>query len=188
MNFYYEFLNKCLDTDRFHFIVCDTDSMIFAVSGDLNRGLGQGFEGIIKDREYYNKWYSSWFPDTKQLVTLQYEHCCYNMVSLATRNYYEDDGNEGKIKQKGVTTKGKVDEQMNQKACVDCIKEGKITMARNYVLRVKEHKMTSQLIHKIWISGIITKSVVSPNQACCPFIYGLTADKYVIENPKENSY
>jgi hypothetical protein len=177
MNFYYEFLDKCLDTDRFHFIICDTDSMIFAVSGDPNNG----FEGIIKDREYYDKWYGSWFPDKKQLMTLQYEHCCFNMVALAAKNYHEDDGNEGKIKLKGVTKKGKINEQINQKACVDCIKEGKITMAKNYVLRAKEHKMISQLIHKIGISGIITKSVVLENQACISFIHGLSADKYVIE-------
>jgi hypothetical protein len=114
-------------------------------------------------------------------MTLEYEHCCYNMVALAAKNYYEDDGKEVKIKVKGITKKGKINEQINGEACIECINEGKITMAKNYVLRAKESKMTSQLIEKVDISGIITKSVVLSNQACLPFIHGLTADNHSFE-------
>jgi hypothetical protein len=40
---------KCLDKNRFHFIEGDTDSMYFAVAGDINQPINQGFINIIID-------------------------------------------------------------------------------------------------------------------------------------------
>jgi hypothetical protein len=135
VSFVYNFMYKCMDTERFHFVVCDTDSHMWAVSGTgvrdkvIDKILGNlseknmtkikekivpHFEEIIKDREFYEKNYSLFFPKKKTLMNLEYEHCCRNLLALAPK---------------------------------------------------KSRK-----------TGVITKAVVPKNQACLPFVYGITAD------------
>ena len=53
--FIYEFMYKCLDMDKIHFIEGDTDSMYWAIAGDPNDGFKQGFKHVVKDKEYYDK-------------------------------------------------------------------------------------------------------------------------------------
>jgi hypothetical protein len=87
VSFVYKFMYKCLDPERFHFIVCDTDSYMWAVSGDPTRGHEQHFEAIIKDKDFYDKNYELFFPKKKTLMTLEYEHCCLHLLALAPKNY-----------------------------------------------------------------------------------------------------
>jgi hypothetical protein len=200
--FVYKFLYRCLDANRFHFINCDTDSYMFAVSdtGERRRVLeritadiSQGgkerlwrrivphFEDIVKDREFYEKNYSVFFPKKKTLLCLEYEHCAKNMIALCAKNYWHTDGKEGLVKLKGVSTRGCLNRHINELSFSECIKEGKITGAENYVLRQRENKMTKQIIRKTGISGVHTKMVVMKNEACMPFMFGVNADRYVVE-------
>ena len=53
--FIYEFMYKCLDMDKIHFIEGDTDSMYWAIAGNPEENFKQGFKHVIKDKEYYDK-------------------------------------------------------------------------------------------------------------------------------------
>ena len=44
LNFIYNFLYKAVDTNKIHFAEGDTDSMYFAIAGDLTKDCNQGFE------------------------------------------------------------------------------------------------------------------------------------------------
>jgi hypothetical protein len=48
-------MEKCLDGKRFHYLEGDTDSLYFAISGDKNEGINQGFKQIITDDQFYNE-------------------------------------------------------------------------------------------------------------------------------------
>jgi hypothetical protein len=201
--FVYKFMYACLDTNRFHFIIADTDSYMWAVAGTGDRGrvidsiLGRlsesgrrkvvkkivpHFEEIIKDREFYEANYGLFFPKKKSLLTLEYEHCCKNLLALPSKNYYCDDGRTQTVKLKGVSTKGNLNQHLNESAFRECITDGKIIGAENYVLRMKNHEMTKQLLRKTGLSGVHTKMVTLANQACLPFIYGISADKYSFQS------
>ena len=55
LTFIYDFMYKCMDTERFHFIEGDTDSMYWAISGDENLGNDQAFQAIITDKKFYDE-------------------------------------------------------------------------------------------------------------------------------------
>jgi hypothetical protein len=204
--FVYKFMYKCMDKNRFHFVYTDTDSYMWAIAGTGKRrktleymlgdklfnglnemrvkkvplpGFVQPFEDIITDHEFYNKWYPLFFPKKKTLLSLEYEHCCLNMVALAPKNYYTDDG-EGDIvvKQKGVTLTEYVNTNINKDAMDKCLKEGKMEEAESHVLRTENTHMTMQINRKNGISGVNTKSVVLERGACLPFIYGVPSSCY----------
>jgi hypothetical protein len=181
ITFIYKFMNRCLDQSRFHFIYTDTDSYMFAIAGDPKRGLEQNFEAIVNDKEFYDNNYDLWFPKKKTLLTLEYEHCRYHMTALAPKNHYIDDGHEETVKQKGVTIDTHRNSHLNREAFKQCLTEGVIIGAQNNVLRAKGQHMTKHVLNKTGLSGVVTKSVVLENQYCCPFVYGLTSDKYHIE-------
>jgi len=52
--FMYDFMNRCLNVNRFHFIEGDTDSMYFAIAGNPNEPDTRALKGIITDRNFYN--------------------------------------------------------------------------------------------------------------------------------------
>ena len=62
LNFIYNFVEKCLDTTKFHCTNLDTDCFIAAISGDPNDGYKQGFKHIIKDHTFYNEHVFEWLP------------------------------------------------------------------------------------------------------------------------------
>jgi hypothetical protein len=62
LNFIYNFMYKCLDMSKIHFIEGDTDSMYWAVSGDLSEKTSQGFKHVILDHEFYNKHVYDYLP------------------------------------------------------------------------------------------------------------------------------
>jgi hypothetical protein len=113
-------------------------------------------------------------------MTLEWEHCCKNLIALCPKNYFCDNGKKKEIKLKGVSTRGCLNQHIDEEAFKDCIFKKKITNAENYVLRTKDHEMTKQILRKTGISGVITKCVLLENQACAPFLHGVTADKYSV--------
>jgi hypothetical protein len=50
----YDFMYKCLDMTRLHFVEGDTDSMYWAVSGSESDSYEQQFKHVIKDHNFYN--------------------------------------------------------------------------------------------------------------------------------------
>jgi hypothetical protein len=54
LNFIYNFMCKCLDMSKMHFVEGDTDSMYWAVSVSENDNYEQGFKHVIKDHDFYN--------------------------------------------------------------------------------------------------------------------------------------
>jgi hypothetical protein len=62
LNFIYNFMYKCLDMTRIHFIEGDTDSMYWAVAGDPNEGYDQGFKHVISNLQFYNENVYKFFP------------------------------------------------------------------------------------------------------------------------------
>jgi hypothetical protein len=54
LNFIYNFMYKCLDMTRLHFVEGDTDSMCWAVGGSEDENYEQQFKYVIKNPEFYN--------------------------------------------------------------------------------------------------------------------------------------
>jgi hypothetical protein len=54
LNFIYNFMYKCLDMSKIHFVEGDTDSVYWAVSGSEDDIYEQGFKHVIKDHDLYN--------------------------------------------------------------------------------------------------------------------------------------
>jgi hypothetical protein len=154
---------------------------MWAVAGNPNRGYEQHFEEIVSDKQFYKQNYSLFFPTKKTLLTLEYEHCGYNLIALAPKNYWCDDGVKNEVKLKGVSTRGNINKHINGKTFNLCLNKGKIIGAKNYVLRTKNHQMTKQKIYKTGLSGVITKSVCLKNNSCLPFVEGISAKDYIIE-------
>ncbi|KAA6378570.1 MAG: hypothetical protein EZS28_025906 [Streblomastix strix] len=54
VNFIYNFMKKAYDMQKMHFVQEDTDSLTWAISGNVSRGPDQLFEEVIKDQEFYD--------------------------------------------------------------------------------------------------------------------------------------
>lgn len=63
LTFIYDFLFKCVDLERIHFIEGDTNSAYYAIAGDMNRNGEQYFDTIIDNREFNNKHVYKFMPN-----------------------------------------------------------------------------------------------------------------------------
>ena len=63
LTFIYDFLFNCIDLERIHFTSCDTDSVYFAVAGDMSRHGERAFDSIITDRSFYDKYFYEFMPN-----------------------------------------------------------------------------------------------------------------------------
>jgi DNA polymerase elongation subunit (family B) len=124
--FLYDFLFKCVDTERLHFIEGDTDSIYFAVGGDLSKGIHQGFQYIIKDRELYDKHIYDWLPnpelgkeDEKSLLKVSIENEADTMFAVCPKCYYIHGENFEKRKMKGVSCER--NKHITGKSYLDCL-------------------------------------------------------------------
>jgi hypothetical protein len=107
-NFIYNFMYKCLDMTRLHFVEGDIDSMCWAVAGSENENYEQQFKHVIKDHEFYNNNIYKFTPSSfyssnnsnptfnsemekmkfdKKLLELATEKQCENMLALAPKTY-----------------------------------------------------------------------------------------------------
>ncbi|KAA6364346.1 MAG: hypothetical protein EZS28_040127 [Streblomastix strix] len=176
LNFIYNFMYKCLDMNRIHFIEGDTDSAYWAISGNPNEDFTQQFNAVVKDRDFYNENAKYFFPtikgdvyDEKKILGLAIERQGPSMIALAPKNYiiFKNYCDDSKIKLKGVNQKTN---KITKDQIVDCINEGKITKCTNMRLGQKNHQMSQLSIEKNGITGIHTKAIVLENQSCCPYI------------------
>jgi hypothetical protein len=108
LNFYYNFMTKCLDMNRIHVVELDTDSCYLAIAGNPNEDHHQCFKYVINDEDFYNEHIYSWAPSSfystnntnpsfdtpkaqmafdKKLLGLAIEKECENMIALAPKLY-----------------------------------------------------------------------------------------------------
>jgi hypothetical protein len=182
-NFYYEFMDRCLDRERFHYIEGDTDSMYFAIAGNPRGDIHQGFKAIIKDRPYYHKHFYNWFPnpdygleDEKKLGGVAIEKEGDEMIAIAPKCYYIRANGKNKLKIKGCSLgKNKQITSSNYKASVF---NNEVTMATNVGLHNKKDGMKKESVNKTAISGLHTKMIVLKNNSCAPYIKGINASHY----------
>ncbi|KAA6402369.1 MAG: hypothetical protein EZS28_002104 [Streblomastix strix] len=186
-NFTYNFMYKCLDMNRIHFIEEDTNSAYWAISGNPNEDFTQQFNAIIKTSDFYNDNANYFFSsirgdvyDEKKILGLVIERQGISMIALAPKNYMIETNYcaNSKIKLKGVNYKPN---KLTKEQIVDCINEGKITKCTNMRLGQKNHQMSQLSIEKNGITGIHTKAIVLENESCCPYLFGLTAYDYSYE-------
>jgi hypothetical protein len=176
LNFVYNFMYKCLDMSRIHFIEGDTDSAYWAVSGDPNMNKTQDFTQVIKDRQFYDEAYGDWFPrditsfaEQKKILGLMVENRSDNCIALAPKCYDLFDGtldlplNE-KARNKGTTQKARTLQYYEALF-------GMVQTAENISLGVKNALMSRIRVTKMSLNGIHTKMVVLENNSCLPFLY-----------------
>jgi hypothetical protein len=149
LNFIYNFMFKCLDMTKIHFVEGETDSMYWAVSGSESENYEQGFKYVIKDHEFYNKniykytpsnFYSSDFSNStfdseiqkisfdKKLLGLAIEKQCENMLALAPKTNSCSVNTFNSIVDSKITTATK---------CKGYSREGKLNF-KNYLYMQKE--------------------------------------------------
>jgi hypothetical protein len=98
IKFVYDFIYKCIDLSKIHFIEGDTDSLYYAISGNPDEDCHQGFKHVIKDEVFYNKNVYKWFPnpnlpkeeltrDKKKLLGVSFEKEGYIMFAIAPKCY-----------------------------------------------------------------------------------------------------
>jgi hypothetical protein len=187
--FVYEFMHKCLDMNKIHFIVGDTDSSYWAIAVDPSRGIHQGFRYVVKNRGFYHKHFYEWFPnptegktDEKKLGGVAVEKEGDEMVAVAAKNYYIKTSEKNVMKCKGVSMKK--NKEITPKSYTNTLENNEIVTAVNRTLQIKkvdgQDVMVKNLLTKIAISGIHTKMVVLENQSCAPYIDGLTSKDYSV--------
>ena len=177
---------KCLDMDKIHVVELDTDSLYVAVAGDPNDDYKQRYKHVIKDKEFYDKHVYEYFPnpdkdifDEKKILGLAIEKEGENAVALCSKCYtiWNNDGTTKSLKLKGVSLKkNKIVSSDYQKALEEPIK------GKNINLQLKDSQMSKITINKNALTAVNTKMVVLENGSCCPYIAGLSAKNYVIEN------
>ncbi|KAA6364944.1 MAG: hypothetical protein EZS28_039529 [Streblomastix strix] len=128
----------------------------------------------------------------KKPLGVAYEHCGSTLITLAPKNYWLRQEFDKKdpivVKLKGMSLK--LNPQINKDAYENNIKNGKIVKGKNTSLRQHQErnsddevfsKMSRINTTKNGITGVHAKMIVLENQCCCPYIDGISADKYKIQ-------
>ncbi|KAA6402765.1 MAG: hypothetical protein EZS28_001710 [Streblomastix strix] len=94
LNYIYNFMYKCLDRKRFHFVLADTDSIYIAIAGDPAKDCHQQFETIVTDEQFYDQHVYQYLPDPnkdiydhKKILGFGIENEGYKLTSLGPKCY-----------------------------------------------------------------------------------------------------
>ena len=164
LNFIYNFMEKCLDMNKIHFVEGDTDSLYFAISGNPEETDEQGLKYVIKDEKFYNENVFKWLPydyyctdenyrpkletpeekikHEKKLLGCAIEKQGYNIVALGPKCYTtwgsEKKGNETtlSLKVKGIDIR--TNKHISSKSYLEVIRENKVINGTNYLLQYKK--------------------------------------------------
>jgi hypothetical protein len=182
MSFYYNFMVKCLDMNKIHYIEGDTDSVYIFITDDLDK--------LVTDQEFYDENVYEWFPDPskglkdkKKLLGLCKEKEGQFMYAVSPKCYflYTDD-NEGIAKFKGVM--GRYNKNINGDDYLNVITKNATITGTNVTLREKkigdDFEMTKQRQTKNAITALHNKMRVLSNDSCAPFIDGLKKEDYIV--------
>ncbi|KAA6356483.1 MAG: hypothetical protein EZS28_047990 [Streblomastix strix] len=169
LNFIQNFMHKCLDMDKLHFVEGDTDSAYWAVSGkafgesatinDQDQSLAGSFDPF----QFYDENAKYFFPtvegglmDEKKILGLAVEQESPEIIAPAPKNYYMKVDDKEKIKLKGVNHSTN---KITKDQIVDNITNGTITKCINMRLGQKNYQMSKLATEKNGITGIHTKMV-----------------------------
>jgi hypothetical protein len=202
MNFVYNFVYKSVDLSRVMIIYADTDCVTFAVAGDENKGIDQGFEAVITDKDYWDDHKGSFLPDPtkgkedeKKLLGFATENIGDEMIALAPKNYIlhrvvgkNTDGTFAMDYKKGLKGVSKEkNPDIDYKAFRRCYFDGDVIPGENIGFHTKNidgnFMVVKDKVRKIALSGVHTKMVVMEDGICAPFIKGLTSADYVSGKP-----
>ena len=186
LNMYYNFLVKALDTDRFHYIESDTDSLYLAIAGNPDEGNDQMFKYIIKDQEFYDKHVFEWLPDPnkgvydeKKILGMAVEKFGDSCIALCCKCYtvFNHDGTTKSLKLKGVSLKKNKIVSADYKKVID---EETIKAGRNISLQLKNGQMKKVFTNKNALTMAHSKMICLPNGSCAPFLFGVKASQYKV--------
>lgn len=195
--FIYDFMYKCMDVNKFHFIEGDTDSSYWAIAGDPSLPNTQAFQAIIKNKTFYDRYIYQFAPfdffcfndkfkpklnnkaeekaHEKKLLGLAIEKQGDNMIALCSKCYTSFNGEIGTdsfkrlaLKMKGVSMKQ--NKQLTSDKYLNVVKNGVTYDGENIGLQLKNGQMTRLSINKTALTGSHTKAVVHENGCCMPFI------------------
>jgi hypothetical protein len=183
LNFVYNFMYRCLDMNKMHFIEGDTDSAYWAIAGDPNKDYHQRFEAVIKDKEFYDQHVYEWLPDPtkdvydeKKLLGLAIENEDENCIALAPKCYCLF-GHKTIYKTKGVCKEGNKFDGDKYKQVLN---GETVIRGVNVNFQLKNKLLSKITIHKNALTATNTKAVVLQNHSCPPFIQGINANLYKI--------
>jgi hypothetical protein len=161
---------------RIHATEGDTDSLYFAVAGDSSKGVHQGFEYVIGDKEFYDKHVYEWFPDPtkgkaneKKLGGLAIENEGDFMIAVAPKNYtigILSDVDKAKKEMKGCNEKRNV--HITAETYMKNVDTNEVEYAENASFGMKGGELVKYTVYKLAFSGIHTKMIVLENQSCAP--------------------
>ena len=193
LNYYYNFMCRCLDMDRIHVIELDTDSLYCAIAGNPDKDYHQRYDYVIKDKKYYDEHVYEWFPnpdkdifdsdperaellrlqDEKKLLGVAIEKEGENCVALTCKCYtiWNNDGSTKSLKLKGISLKKNNVQATDYEDALMRPKKG-----ININLQLKNDVISKLTITKNGLSGVMTKAYVLPNQCCA----ALGFDKYYV--------
>ncbi len=194
LTFIYDFMYKCLDMDKLHFIEGDTDSAYWAVSGDSSDDNTQAFKHVIKDYQFYNENIFKFAPSDffcsdeskrpvlsskaeikaheKKLLGLAIEKQGDNMVALCPKCYTSWNETDGVIQTKAIKCKGVSIKQnpLSHLDYCDIIFKGETKKGHNTGLQCKNGTMVKITMRKDALTGRHTKGVVQENGCVHPFL------------------
>ncbi|KAA6403679.1 MAG: hypothetical protein EZS28_000792 [Streblomastix strix] len=173
LNFIYNFMYKCLDMTKIHFVEGDTDSAYWAISGKqiikrydnkqvYEDNLHQGFKYVINDQQICDTNAKYFFPtiqgdksDEKKLLGLAIENEGDEMVALAPKNYYIHIFKQQKSeflltdvnKLKGINLR---QNNINKQDVIDNITIGKITQGTNMSLGLQVDQLQERQLSKTY--------------------------------------
>ncbi|KAA6388824.1 MAG: hypothetical protein EZS28_015649 [Streblomastix strix] len=94
LNYIYNFMYKCLDRKRFHFVLADTDSIYIAIAGNSAKDCHQQFESIVTDKQFYDQHVYQYLTDPnkdiydyKKILDFGIENEGYEFTSLGPKCY-----------------------------------------------------------------------------------------------------
>jgi hypothetical protein len=94
IKFVYDFMYKCIDMGKVHFIEGDIDSLHYAISRDPEKNCHQRFEYVINDEVFYKENVYKLFSnpqlgtkDKKKLLGVSFEKEGYMIYAIAPRCY-----------------------------------------------------------------------------------------------------
>ncbi|KAA6391373.1 MAG: hypothetical protein EZS28_013102 [Streblomastix strix] len=195
LNYIYNFMYKCLDRTRFHFVLADTESIYIAIAGDKDKDGHQQFESIVTDKQFYDQHVYQYLPDPnkdiydyKKILGFGIENEGYEHTSLGPKFYslivnkWNKEKQQYEFKPK-ITSKGiSKSQQISHSDYVNLINKDIVKKGINGTLKMYENVISSVQVEKYALTGFNNKSIVLRNQCCCPYIKGLTAKDYIIKD------
>ncbi|KAA6403510.1 MAG: hypothetical protein EZS28_000956 [Streblomastix strix] len=195
LNFIYNFMYKCLDRRRFHFVLADTDSIYIALAGESAKDCYQQFQVIITDKQFYDQHVYQYLPDPNKdiydyekilgfgIENEEYELTslvpkCYSMIVHKRNNEKQQFEFKPKIASKGISQS----QQISHNDYVNVINKDIVKKTINGTLKMYDNVTSSIQVEKYALTGFNNKSIIPRNQCCCPYIKGLKANDYQIKD------